>query len=361
MTRRALAGLIALAALAAPAQAADAFYKGKTINFIVGFAPGGGSDLTCRVFANHLGRHIEGNPTIVVRNMPGASGANAANFVGEAARNDGLTALCGTISIALPLLNDPALRVDFTKFNFITGVADSQVFYVRTDVKPGLKNGQDIFNAQDLIYGGFFVSSTKDLSARPALNVLGLKYKYITGINGDGAGRTAVQQNFVNAWMEGLASYVTITDPTLVKTGVVVPVFQSGLPDEQGELTRRDIAAPDIPTFLDLYKAKFGKMPEGKDWDIVKLLLGSQAVAQRALALAPEAPPAAVEAMRAAAEPMLKDSRFREEAERVMGAGVQAFAGERVGNVLREYLGSPPELRAYLKELVDSGSRAIRK
>ena len=248
------------------------------------------------MFANHLGRHIDGNPTIVVRNMPGASGANAANFVGEAARNDGLTALCGTISIALPLLNDPALRVDFTKFNFITGVADSQVFYVRTDVKPGLKNGQDIFNAQDLIYGGFFVSSTKDLSARPALNVLGLKYKYITGINGDGAGRTAVQQNFVNAWMEGLASYVTITDPTLVKTGVVVPVFQSGLPDEQGELTRRDIAAPDIPTFLDLYKAKFGKMPEGKDWDIVKLLLGSQAVAQRALALAPEAPPAAVEA-----------------------------------------------------------------
>jgi hypothetical protein len=361
MTMKALAGLLTLAATAIPAQAADPFYKGKTINFIVGFAPGGGSDLTCRVFANHIGRHIAGNPTIVVRNMPGASGANAANFVGEAARNDGLTALCGTISIALPLLNDPALRVDFTRFNFITGVADSQVFYVRTDVKPGLKSGQDIFNAQDLVYGGFFVSSTKDLSARPALNVLGLKYKYITGINGDGAGRTAVQQNFVNAWMEGLASYVTITDPTLVKTGVVVPVFQSGLPDEQGELTRRDIAAPGIPTFLDLYKEKFGKMPSGKDWDIVKLLLGSQAVAQRALALAPEAPPAAVEAMRAAAEPMLKDPKFREEAERVMGAGVQAFAGERVGNVLREYLGAPPELRAYLKELVEAGAKATRK
>ena len=84
------------------------------------------------------------------------------------------------------------------------------------------------------------------------------------------AGRTAVQQNFVNAWMEGLASYVTITDPTLVKTGLVVPVFQSGLPDEQGELTRRDIAAPGIPTFLDLYKEKFGRMPSGKDWEIVQ-------------------------------------------------------------------------------------------
>jgi tripartite-type tricarboxylate transporter receptor subunit TctC len=361
MTLKALGGLVVLAALAVPAPAADPFYKGKTIDFIVGFAPGGGSDLTCRVFANHLGRHIDGNPTIVVRNMPGVSGANAANFVGEAAHNDGLTALCGTISIALPLLGDPALRVDLTRFNFVLGVADSQVFYVRTDVKPGMKTGMDIFNAQDLIYGGFFVSSTKDLSARPALNTLGLKYKYITGINGDGAGRTAVQQNFVNAWMEGLASYVSITDPTLVKTGVVVPVFQSGLPDEHGELTRRAIAAPTIPTFLDLHQEKFGRMPSGKDWEIVKLLLGSQAVAQRALALAPEAPPAAIEALRAAAGSMLEDPRFREEAERVMGAGVQAFAGERVGTVLRDYLASPVELRDHLKELVDSGAKATRK
>jgi hypothetical protein len=358
MKTKALAGLMVLSALAGPAHAADPFYKGKTLNFIVGFAPGGGSDLTCRVFANHIGRHIEGNPTIVVRNMPGASGANAANYVGEAARNNGLTALCGTISIALPLLGDPALRVDFTKFNFILGVADSQVFYVRTDVKPGLKTGADIFKAEDLVYGGFFVSSTKDLSARPALNVLGLKYKYITGINGDGAGRTAVQQGFVNAWMEGLASYVTITDPTLVKTGVAIPVFQSGLPDDKGELTRRDIAAPDIPTFLDLYQAKFGKMPAGEDWEIVKLLLGSQAIAQRALALASNAPPAAIEALRAAAEPMLRDPKFREEAARVMGEGVQAFPGERVGTVLRDYLNSPAALRAHLRDLVESGKSA---
>ncbi|HEY4775299.1 MAG TPA: hypothetical protein VIH40_10820 [Xanthobacteraceae bacterium] len=352
--------VMALAGLAASASAADPFYKGKTINFIVGYAPGGGSDLTCRVFANHMGRYIEGNPTIVVKNMPGASGANAANYVGEAARPDGLTALCGTISFALSLLGDPALRVDFAKFNYIIGVADSQVFYVRTDVKPGLKSGRDIFKAENLIYGGFFVSSTKDLSARPALNALGLKYKYVTGINGDGAGRTAVQQNFVNAWMEGLASYVSITDPTLVKTGVVVPVFQSGLPDTSGELTQRDIAAPDIPTFMEFYKERFGSPPSGKDWDVVKLLLGSQAVAQRALALAPNAPAEAVQALRGATEPLLRDDKFRAEAGRVMGAGVQAFAGERVAGVLQRALASPEETRVYIKQLVESGKAATR-
>lgn len=361
MNARMFAALaLASAAIAATPAGADPFYKGKTINFIVGYAPGGGSDLTCRVFANHMGKYIEGNPTIIVKNMPGASGANAANYVGEAARPDGLTALCGTISFALSLLDDPALRVDFGKFNFIVGVADSQVFFVRNDVKPAVKAPLDIFNVENLVLGGFFVSSTKDLSARPALNALGLKYKYVTGINGDGAGRTAVQQNFVNAWMEGLASFVSITDPTLVKTGMVTPIFQSGLPDQTGELTQRDIAAPTVPTFIDLYKEKFGRMPSGKDWDVVKLLLGSQAVAQRALALAPGAPPEAVRALRNATEPMLGDPEFRVEAERVMGMGVQAFAGDRVSNVLRTALTAPNETRAYIKELVASGSKETR-
>jgi tripartite-type tricarboxylate transporter receptor subunit TctC len=355
-----LLGIAAFACMADSSRAAEPFYKGKTINFIVGYAPGGGSDLTCRVFANHMGRYIEGNPTIIVKNMPGASGANAANYVGEAARKDGLTALCGTISFALSLLGDAALRVDFAKFNYIIGVADSQVLYVRTDVKPGMKTGVDIFKAENLIYGGFFVSSTKDLAARPALNALGIKYKYVTGINGDGAGRTAIQQNFVNAWMEGLASYVSITDPTLVKTGIVVPIFQSGLPDQNGEITQRDVAAPDIPTFIEFYQQKFGKAPSGMDWNVVKLIVGSQAVAQRAMALAPNAPPEAVQALRAATAPLLNDPAFREEAERVMGSGVQAFAGERVAAVLQGALASPPETIAYLKDLVETGNKATR-
>src|SRR5690606_9502654 len=89
---RKLSGMIGAAALAGacllagPTSAAAPFYEGKTLSFIVGYAPGGSSDITCRLFAKHLSRFIEGNPTIVVRNMPGASGWNALNYVGEAAR-----------------------------------------------------------------------------------------------------------------------------------------------------------------------------------------------------------------------------------------------------------------------------------
>src|ERR1022692_868287 len=99
------AGFIALGALTGPAPAAD-FYAGKTIHFMVGYAPGGGSDVMCRVIANHMAKHIAGNPTIVVQNMEGADGANAINYVGEVARPDGLTALCGTANTLLQLLAD---------------------------------------------------------------------------------------------------------------------------------------------------------------------------------------------------------------------------------------------------------------
>src|SRR5215470_18980675 len=79
--------------LASPAQA-DAvsdFYKGKTVNIVIGYAPGGGYDLYARTLGRHIGRHIPGNPTIIVQNMPGAGSIKAANFLYTIAPKDGLT------------------------------------------------------------------------------------------------------------------------------------------------------------------------------------------------------------------------------------------------------------------------------
>ena len=74
--------LIAVILLAsAPARStAEEFYKGKTIRFVVGFAAGGGYDLAARVVGRHMGKHIPGNPTIIVENMTGAGSLIAANY-----------------------------------------------------------------------------------------------------------------------------------------------------------------------------------------------------------------------------------------------------------------------------------------
>ncbi len=76
---------------ATPAQADDVadFYKGKRVNLIVSYGPGGGYDVYARVLARHIGRHIPGNPSIVVQNMPGAGSLRGANYLYNVAPKDG--------------------------------------------------------------------------------------------------------------------------------------------------------------------------------------------------------------------------------------------------------------------------------
>ena len=95
---------MALAAGLAPAHAADAvenFYRGKTVQVLIGFGPGGGYDLYARTLARYMGKHIPGNPTMVPQNMPGAGGVKAMNYLYNVARKDGT--VIGTFSRGLAI------------------------------------------------------------------------------------------------------------------------------------------------------------------------------------------------------------------------------------------------------------------
>src|SRR6516225_3164931 len=93
--------ILAFLALAAPDARAD-FYRGKLIKVVVGFASGGGYDVYARLLARHIGKHIPGNPSLVVQNMVGAGGLRAANFIYSAAPKDGTTV--GILTRDMPLL-----------------------------------------------------------------------------------------------------------------------------------------------------------------------------------------------------------------------------------------------------------------
>ena len=82
---------LGLASGRSQAAPADSFYRGKTLNLIVGFAPGGGVDTTSRVVGRHLARFIPGEPRIIVQNMEGAAGIVSANYLYQRAAPDGLT------------------------------------------------------------------------------------------------------------------------------------------------------------------------------------------------------------------------------------------------------------------------------
>src|ERR1700688_2991442 len=120
LARSATAILIFAALYCAPARA-DAvvdFYRGRTVNLIVGYGPGGGYDLSARLVARHLGAHIPGKPAVVVQNMPGAGSLRATNYLYSVAPNDGTT--IGAFSRDMPLLavlgNISGVRFDPRRF-----------------------------------------------------------------------------------------------------------------------------------------------------------------------------------------------------------------------------------------------------
>src|SRR5882672_12229697 len=122
------ASVMLAAAALTPAHAADAvadFYKGKTVQVLVGFGPGGGYDLYARTLARYLGRHIPGNPTVVPQNMPGAGGIKVMNYLYNVARKDGT--VIGTFARGLvvePLLGHAqGTQFEAAKFNWIGSVS----------------------------------------------------------------------------------------------------------------------------------------------------------------------------------------------------------------------------------------------
>ena len=119
-SRAAIAALLIAQSLAAPAWAEDDFYKGKTINFIIATATGGGYDTYSRLIARHLGRHLPGQPTVVPQNMPGAAGIRAANYLYSAAPKDGTTiGMLDQATYLDQILGTPGLAADASRFNWI--------------------------------------------------------------------------------------------------------------------------------------------------------------------------------------------------------------------------------------------------
>src|ERR1700758_975367 len=133
----------ALIAASAPASAAD-FYAGKTIEFDVGAAVGGGYDIYARTLARHMSRHIPGNPTIVVKNMPGAGSGRTALFISNVAPKDGST--LGALmpgAIIGPLLDHKAeTQFDPTKVIYI-GSADAGPRVCATFQSSKIKTSED--------------------------------------------------------------------------------------------------------------------------------------------------------------------------------------------------------------------------
>ena len=197
--------LIAIGLLsgAKPAFAQDAFYRGKVLRIIVGFPPGGGYDTYTRLLARHWGKHIPGNPTIVVDNMSGAGSMICANYIFRVAKPDGLTIgnFIGGLFLQ-QLLGKPGIEFDARKFEYI-GAPAQDVFLIVLSKTSGITSVEQWIASKTVVkFGGAgFGAGTDDI---PALirEVMGLPIQLVAGYKGTADIRLA----FNNGEIHGVAN-----------------------------------------------------------------------------------------------------------------------------------------------------------
>ena len=236
---------------AARADAVSDFYHGKQITLIVGYGPGGGYDVYARLLAQYMPKHIPGNPTIVVQNMPGAGSLRAANYIYNAAPKDGL--FFGTFGRDIPLLgilgDNQAVQFDGRKFTWLGSSSsfgpDAYTLYVRND--SPVKTAEDARRP-----GGptILMGSTAEGSSGadvPALLQLttGMRFKVIMGYPDSNTIFTAVERGEVDG---RFASYTVMNTS---RPGWLKP--DSGLhPIVQYVRATRHPLMPDVPTAREL-------------------------------------------------------------------------------------------------------------
>ena len=204
----ATSSLVALAALAVPAHAqnsVEAFYKGRTVELVVGTLPGGGYDLYGRLIARYLGKHIPGAPTVIVRNMPGAGHLRMANWLYNVAPRDGTVLATTPQSIAIEqALGTDGVQYDAGKFTYVGRAAPVvEVTYVWHTSKT-----QSIADARtrETVMGGSGAASPTVFYLK-ALNALaGTKFRVVAGFRGVSETELAVQREEVEGGTKAWAS-----------------------------------------------------------------------------------------------------------------------------------------------------------
>jgi tripartite-type tricarboxylate transporter receptor subunit TctC len=333
---------------AGPARADEPFYSGKRLTLLINFAPGGPTDVEGRLLAKHIAKHIDGNPLIVVQNKDGASGMVGSAYLGEVGPKDGsiFGYLTGT---SWNYVIDPgAFRVDFRTYDFIGAQPGNAVYYIRSDTPPGMKAPADLMKAQGLVVGGLGADSSKDLLERLTFDMLGLQYRYVTGYRSSNTARLALQNGEINVHSESTPGYLGVVEPSLVKTGKVLPLWYDPTNDGKTLMPIESMAHKDVATFPEFYKSVKGVEPSGQLWEAYKTNLLVDASMLRLVAMPPDSPPAAIAALRKALLALNDDKDYAADAMKAMQFVPHYDVAADLDRVVHDRLTISPEMRDFI-------------
>ena len=237
MNKAALTFLVALAALHLPvalrAQPISDFYKGKTIVLVVSSSVGGGYDMLSRAVARHLPKHLAGAPTIIVRNMPGAGGITAANYLYTLAPRDGLT--IGGLQNSTPfepLLGAKGANFDATKFNWLSSPSFETGLLMLWHTVP--INSVEEMRTREVLVASSAANSSPSGYARLLSTLLGIKLKIVLGYPGMIESFLALENGEVEGYPSAFWSALMATRPNWVAEKKVKFIVQFGPEKEKG-------------------------------------------------------------------------------------------------------------------------------
>lgn len=332
--------LVALALLAAAVRnvIADEFYKGKTIRFIVGYAPGGGYDTYTRAVARHIGRHIPGNPSTVVENMEGAGSLLAANYMFNKTDPDGLTV--GNFNsgmVTQQALDAKGIRFDALRFGWVGAPGKGWPTCMVMGF-TGLKTLDDVLKSGDkLRFGGTRAGASSDDLPKLMNALMGTNLRVISGYKGTGPIRVALQRREINALCSGWESMRVTARAMLDATGEdkLIPfVFHGKVEDPE---------VKDLPQYTKVIKGE-ENVAAFKAWV-------NQYEFQRPLMVPPKTPKDRLHALRVGLQKTLTNPEFLAEAAKSKLV-IENVTGEDVERSVKETLTISPAIKKKLQFLL---------
>jgi tripartite-type tricarboxylate transporter receptor subunit TctC len=320
--------IAALASILGGSGAAADVFAGKQIRIVSTGGASGGYALYANLAAQHLGRFIPGNPTVLISQMPGAAGLNATNYMYEVAPRDGTVIAVMSHDLASQqALGTKGVRFDATRFNYIGRATTNVPAHMVWRSAPA--QSIDELRQREVVTAAVGAGGTHNDLPRAQNALLGTRWKIISGYRSNNDTRIALERGEVQAAVTAATLFNEQIKPWLVEGKVKVVVQYADF---------RHPMLHDIPTIVELAES-----PEARD--VFKFLVSLSTVG-RSYAAPPGVPAETVAILRKAFQAMVNDPTFRADAEK-RGADIYPMPGD--------------ELAAYIKGIVATPPATIRK
>ncbi len=334
----ALVAALALCGSAAQAQDAASFYRGKTIQAVVGYPPGSTFELYLRLFVQHLARHVPGQPNIIVQHMPGAGSLKATGYLAAVAARDGLTiGMPNPVNTIEPLIDPERSRFDPRQFNWL-GSLNSEISTCGIWNKA-IKTVDDLKSRQVAV-GATGPSSGSAVDAKVLAALIGVNFKIVTGYPGLTEVRLAANRGEVDGYCGLLVSSIKTDTADDHKSGRMTVAIQMGL--------KKHDEFPNVPNAFDL-------VTKEEDRALFRLIFGPWTYG-RPLMAPPGVPKDRVEALRNAVTAALDDPQFRAETKKI-NLEIQPVAAAAIEKVVTDIFATPQPVLERARDLLGVKNR----